>query len=138
MPLWRCTVEKFSGFFGEFWVNQYWIDAPNLSDAGLVRDQIVAAERPILITPIQITKARVDDAVVGTDVFDTKIFNQAGTRAQGSSSLPLWVTARVDFSALGGGRPSRKYWRGFLMEDDIVGMQIAAGSLVPLQTYATA
>lgn len=125
MP-YRITVEKYNPAFAEYWTNVYWALVNTLSDASVVADSIVTAERPLYVPSTTITKARLDDGMPDTEVFQTNIYNQAGTRdTTGLGDLvPLFVVDRVDFGTVGG-RPSRKYLRGGLCEADVG----AAGAL---------
>lgn len=138
MPVYRCHIEKFHSGSGEYWVNRYFINAASLSDASVASTGIVDAEKVLYTSDVSITKSHVDDNVPLTDNYETTVRNLAGTRAaQSSVRLPLFVVARIDFTVLGGGRPSRKYLRGVLYKDDAGFNFLGAGILTMLQTYAT-
>lgn len=138
MPLFRITVEKYASIVGEYWTNVYWATGATVDDFTADVNAIVAAERPLYPTWVTVTKVRVDDGQPNTDVYRTYVRNEAGTRtAISGDSLPLFVTARVDFSA-SMGRPSRKYIRSFLTENDTTMTAIAAAALTMLQTYGDA
>jgi hypothetical protein len=137
MPIFRATVEKFQAAAGEYWVNRYFVNAANLGDAAAMLPGIVDAEKALYHAGVMITKSHVDDNIEGTEVYQTVIHNTLGIRATGgATALPLFVVARVDFSVVGGGRPSRKYLRGMLLENDISFTTMEAGALAALQTYA--
>lgn len=139
MPRFRATVEKFHGGYAHFWTNIYWVEAGDLAAALPVANSIATAELPLYSASVTVTKVRVDDAVENTDAFLTTVRNAIGTRAASAAdSLPLFVVARVDFSAAGGGRPSRKYIRGCLDEADVQPLNLVAGVKTILQTYGDA
>lgn len=133
MPF-RIIVEK--ELLGKFWVNTYLVTAADLASAATLMTPIVNAERALYFGSILITKARVDDMTPDTDQFITAVYNLAGTRATSAQALPMFNTARVDFGVIAGGRPCRKYIRGFLQETDSDGTDIIVASRAPLQTYA--
>jgi len=136
MPPYRITVEK-SGY-SMSWVNVYYAAGTGVDQFTAEVNGIVAAERPLLLSTIAITKVRVDDQVKGTDNYRTYTINQMGTRAsQVSDTAPLWVTARIDFNTATG-RPSRKYIRGSLVEADFNMVQIVTGTIAMYQAYGDA
>lgn len=136
----RITIEHFNPNVGEYWVNRYFTtDA--VDAAGDTLDALVAAHVAVHLASVLITKARIDDNVEGTDNFDTVSYNTAGTRSLGSDvqvMLPLFNVARVDFDVSGGGRPSRKYLRGTLIEGEVGFTGLASGLVAALNTYADA
>lgn len=136
-PPFRIIVEKYMASNGEYWVNQYWTPAVDLDAANTVAASVMAAERLLYWNGVTITKTRVDDNTPLTDQFITVPQNLAGTRATpASNSAPLWVTARVDFAVAGNGRPSRKYLRGVLFEEDFSSIDLSTTVKTLLQTYA--
>lgn len=139
--MWRISIEKFMASGAEYWTNIYYNNNATLADAVIRAGELVAAERPLYGPQVTVTKARVDDFTEGTDVGQTIVYNLPGTRTAdlSGSYLPLFVTARVDFGAADAGRPSRKYLRGTLTEDDLLGpLSLSAASIARLQTYADA
>lgn len=139
MALWRGIVEKYYAGANKYWVNTYWVNEATLGAALTTLSSIATAERPLYVSAMTITKIRVDDGQPNTDVFATGVLNLAGTRGSpGGDIQPPWYTARVDFQAAEGGRPSRKYLRNVLFESDSSATSIAAGMTTLLQTYATA
>lgn len=133
------TIEKYRADVHEYWTNIYHLVATDVGDALTYTDSIVAAERPLYTGAVTITKGRVDDALPNTDVSAVKVFNVAGTRTPPlEHAVPLFVVARVDFTVLGGGRPSRKYLRSVFYEADISFTIIEAPVKALLQTYANA
>lgn len=139
MPKWRGTLQKYWAAAGAYWTNVYWIDAVDIITAGNVLGNIKTAELPLYTSGIVITNGRVDDAIQDTDVYLTLPYNNAGTRAGPTSEIaPLWVTSRVDFGVSGMGRPSRKYLRGTLWEEDFSYNALSAGQLARLNTYGAA
>lgn len=138
MALFRLTVEKYSAAFSEYWVNVYWLTGASVDEFTADVNAVVAAERALYLPHVVITKARVDDGVKNTDVFRTYIYNQSGLRTGPVGDVaPLWVTARVDLQAALG-RPSRKYLRGCMVENDFSATALAGPMLTALQTYGDA
>lgn len=123
--MWRATIEKYYALAGEYWTNVYMLDVANGNDAQAAADALVTAERQFHLTSVLFTKARVDDNTPNTDVYDTWSINQYGTLDQTADPMPLFVALRVDLNTAGGGRPSRKYYRGVLTEAHITTMQVA-------------
>lgn len=115
----RITIEMFNAQASEYWSNRYFTTA-EVDDAGATLDAVVNAHRNILRNNCIVTKVRIDDNTEGTDNFDTVSVNAPGLKTFGSNELlPLFVVARCDFDVSGGGRPSRKYLRGYLLESQI-------------------
>ena len=122
----RLTIEML--YQGEYWTNVYWL-AGDIADAGSPAAAIINAQRAVTLGGILFTKFRVDDGVKDTDVFITAPINQFGLRSTGGNEMvALFNTCRVDFAA-GVGRPSRKYLRGVLHEDDVQFNTIKASTL---------
>lgn len=133
--MWRLTIEKM--YQAEYWTNVYWLDA-DVSVASSAAQSILAAERAITLNDVLFTKMRLDDALVGTDVYTTTVLNVFGqSTANAATKLPLFNVLRVDFAAAQG-RPSRKYLRGVLTEDVISFNTIAPATLTFYDTnYST-
>ena len=139
--MWRIHVEKYWAALNEYWVNVYHTPESAMSDALTLAAGIATLERPMYPAGVTITKVRVDDMTKGTDVFGTQVLNFAGTRTTliSGSWLPLFNTIRVDFSAADAGRPSRKYIRGALNEDDLAGpVTLETATITRTNTYAAA
>lgn len=134
----RITIEFFNTQTAEYWTNRYFTTDP-VNAAGDTIDALVAAHLPMLLNSCLLTKARVDDNVENTDNFDTVSFNSTGTRTVGSDHMyPLFNTVRIDFDVSGGGRPSRKYLRGALLEGDVNFVTLASSIITPANTFADA
>jgi hypothetical protein len=134
----RITIEFYYPTIAEYWTNRYFT-SDAWTAAGTTMDALVAAHRPVLFDTAFITKIRVDDGVEDTDNFDTVSVNLAGTYAiAGLNPLPFWNVARVDFDVAGGGRPSRKYLRGILTEQNCNFTALESGLTTLLNTYADA
>lgn len=138
MPAFRCTIEKYNSLFGEYWVNVYLVNAASMADASTIAGQIALIERPLYTSATTITKAKTNDFSPSTDAFITTIVNLAGTRATTGEPVPLFCTSRVDFGVAGGGRPSRKYLRETIGENEMVSMNLTTALIARLQTYADA
>lgn len=116
--LWKVDIEK--KYQTEYWTNVYYVFADDLAAAHLVAFEIKEIERAILLPGIITTKYRTSDVIPGTDIYVSTSPNEAGLRADpGGGLLPLFNVVRFDLSAEAG-RPSRKYMRGVLTENDIV------------------
>lgn len=138
MP-YRITIEKYMAAVSEYWVNVYWVSALDMPTALAKVTPLVNAEKALYGAGVTITKSRVDDGDPNTDVSTTVVHNIAGTRTgMTGDQLPLWVTARVDFSATDGGRPSRKYLRGVLWETETSMTTLIAGMSTLLANYGLA
>lgn len=119
MPLWNVDVEKF--FKNRYWTNRYIVQAASLAAAAQVANDIVDVERNVHKSFIEFTKVRTSDQVVGGDVFTIAVIGLPGLHVwTEGQALPLFNVVRVDF-AVSQGRPSRKYLRTGLLEQDVVG-----------------
>lgn len=116
MALFTLDIEK--QLDAEFWTNRYIISAPDLQTATLVSATVLDLERLVHLVAVTFTKYRVADILPGTDLFNIVPINQPGQRGSVTTLLPLFNTIRVDFG-VEQGRPSRKYLRGTLTENDI-------------------
>lgn len=133
------TSEKYSSTHGEYWVNNYYAEGTDWTSLATEVAAIVAAERPVHLPFVQLTKVRVSDLVQGNNNYATYVQNLLGTAPNpAGDSVPLWVTARVDFTTVGGGSPSRKYLRGCMQEADMTFNSLTAAQLARLQTYGNA
>jgi hypothetical protein len=132
MPLWKVDVEKLFG--AEYWTNRYIVDAPDIDTAGSKAAAIAQIERTVHRDLVTFTRWRVDDGVKDTDVFMITTMNVPGQYAAGAFPwLPLFNVAVVDF-AVTLGRPSRKYLRLPLLEEDVHNGQLIAGVITHLNT----
>lgn len=131
MPLFKVDIEKQLGT--EFWTNVYYVDAASLTAAHAVGAEIVVAERGIHHVSVVFTKYRTSDTVPGTDQYITEPLNVTGARGPSTPLLPLFNVVRADLG-VGIGRPSRKYLRGVLMEEDITFNNIDATPLALFDT----
>jgi hypothetical protein len=134
MARWEVTITKQIG--AETWTNVYWVEAETLDAAGNVAAGIVGRERAMHYQQVEFVSYRVSDGVPGTDIFRIVPIGQNGAVAPTGQLLPLFNTLRVDFGAAAG-RPSRKYLRGCLAEDDIDFIFVQAAAKTRAQTYGT-
>lgn len=119
MPLFYVEIEKRLG--SEFWTNRWIVRSDTLANANSVLGvAILDAERQLHSTTVLFTRYRVSTVAAGDESYVIVPINQFGLRAHGTALLPLFNTLRVDFPAASG-RPSRKYFRGVLTEEDITG-----------------
>ena len=125
---------------GESWVNVYHLQAA-YSDATATTqaEALVAFERSIHQTSVLFTHYNLSDNVEETDAYFSVPLNQMGQVAGAGSIAPLYMTLRIDFSKLGGGRPGRKYYRGVLDESIVAGLgAIDSAAITNFQTKAQA
>lgn len=107
MGIYSMDSEKRLG--GEYWSNRFIINAPTLTNALEVANDIRQIERTVTYASVLFTKYRVSTTTPHDDVYQIVNDNAPGLRAVTGSVLPLFNRVRVDFTVLGGGRPSRKY-----------------------------
>lgn len=115
--LWIIDSEKL--LQGEYWTNRYIVAAPSLAEASAMGNAIVGIERAITHTSVLFTKYRASDGQPDTDIYQVYNVNDFGARVVSGEMLALFNVARFDFNVAGGGRPSRKYMRGCLVESDV-------------------
>lgn len=110
------------------WSNVYRFGAATLAEA--VTDMVPileGLELPILHPDVTLSAVRIATVTPHDDVFEIVPLGLAGTSADSGDLLPFFNCARVDISVIGGGRPSRKYWKGVLTESITAGMNLASG-----------
>jgi len=120
MAQFRIQVFKRLGSNPREWSNTYRVDAADLDTAVTLVPSIGSMEQQLHLDNVTITRALVSDVNPATDVFATVPMNLTGSRSGGSDGawLPIFNTMRVDISVVGGGRPSRKFYRGPILESD--------------------
>jgi hypothetical protein len=117
MPLFSLDIEK--ELLGEYWTNRYIISAADLAAATTYAAFYYDRERLVHSSNVLFTKYRVSDMNPLTDVYQIVQPNANGSRAFTTQEyMPLFCVVRVDFTAVGGGRPSRKYLRLPIYETD--------------------
>lgn len=116
MPVFQIDVEKTLG--GEFWTNVYYVQAGNLAQAVAAAQDVALMERSFHYSYVLFTKARVRTTVEGDFVYETVPINEFGqVDPLGSPHLPLFNVLRADFQ-VGGSRPSRKYYKLPILENN--------------------
>lgn len=118
MAVFSVDIEKRLG--SEFWTNRYLVNQANIADAIGNANQIVGFERDIHSNTVTFTRHRVSNLGEGNEQYVITPIGTLGTRTNQGSLLPLFNTLRLDGS-VATGRPSRKYYRGVLGENDIQG-----------------
>lgn len=117
------------------WSNVYRFGAATLAEAQAdMVDVLEDLEIPLLHSTVTLDAIRISSAAPGDDIFAIIPLGVAGTSSDGGDLLPFWNCARVDMSVIGGGRPSRKWWKGFLTESLVTAMQITSGAVGVLNT----
>jgi hypothetical protein len=131
----KITVQK--AWQQRYWVNVYHLNV-GLNDALDPLNAIVAAERAVHNEAVLITTARAATVAPGDELYFTVPINQFGQKNSGNSQLlATFIAARVDFAA-GAGRPSRKFLRGCLQEEDVAGWALNGPQANLFQTYGNA
>lgn len=130
MPLYSLDIEK--ELYGEYWTNRYILQTASMSDAITPANAIVQMELNCLLGNVNVTRYRISDSDPATDTYIIIPVGEIGVRpGVTSNGMPLFTVVRVDFPAPVG-RPSRKYLRGVLAEQD----QVSYGILdSPIITY---
>jgi len=120
MTMFRVQVFKTITGSDREWSNTYLCEAPDIDTVVAVLPDVLADEAQMHLDNVTVTRARVSDTVVGTDVFAIVTGNLIGSRgtAETGDWLPLYNTIRVDIDVAGGGRPSRKYYRSPVLESE--------------------
>jgi len=100
--------------------NTYLVEAPDLDTVAAVLSDVGNQESHVFLDNVQVTRIRASDTTPDTDVFTIVTLNVTGDRGTAADGdwLPLFNCFRVDCDVAGGGRPSRKYYRGPLLEAD--------------------
>lgn len=117
------------------WSNVYTTTAANLAE--LVVDMtavMTELELPILHPAVTLESIRFSSVTPGDDIYQIVPVGENGTSTDTGDMLPLFNCVRVDFVVIGGGRPSRKYWKGFLTETLVNDMLITSGALGVIET----
>lgn len=130
---WVVDIEK--SYQGEYWTNRYCVQATTLAAAHAIGLQICTIERSIHNDAILFNRVRTSDNTPNTDVYQIGVINAFGTVAlAGNQLLPLFNVVRCDFNTEGGGRPSRKFLRGYLFEAAIDFNTIGSAYISSVQT----
>lgn len=128
MPLFRVQVFKSLSGSDREWSNTYLVDAADLDAAVTAAAPIPTHEQPLHGDVVTITRMRVSDTTEDTDVFASVPLGLIGTlyTAADHDWMPLFNTVRVDIGVVGGGRPSRKFYRPPIAEDEQVNGRLNA------------
>lgn len=128
MSLFVVDIEK--SLNTEFWTNRYLVDVETLLAAKNAADALYLAEQKFHYSVVNFTRHRVRDIDPQVDSFITTPLGGSGALTlPGTGYLPLYNTVRVDFPA-GNGRPSRKYYRCPVPEQEQVNGVLVTGTLV--------
>jgi hypothetical protein len=112
------SAQVFKEGHGEKWSNRYIIEASGLAAAVACHGPIVEGELSVHKSTVTITAIRISDLNPATDQFVVVPYNSAGLVTATADILPLFNTCRIDVEVEGFGRPSRKYYRLPLAEDE--------------------
>lgn len=135
MPLYRAEIFKQVAGAGNPWCNTYYVRATDLLDAtGFVVNDLVDLDRVMHLDYVSYVRARVKAVTEDPPApFSVTPLTGGGIRSSSSNTLPLWNVFRVDFTVFGG-RPSRKLFRGPVLESDQNGGGIETTVRNQLQT----
>jgi len=127
MPQYRIQIFK-AITTGKPWSNVYHCVSDDLTAASAFAETLAAIEQNVHYSFVTILRARVSTEAPDDGIFNTVTLNVAGIRSGSPQTLPLFNTVRVDFGVFGG-RPSYKYIRGPLAEDNQDGGTLALGEV---------
>lgn len=131
------TLQIFKEGYGEKWSNTYTLEASGLAACLPLVDPVFQMEKSIHKSGVAFTYARVSDHVAGNDAFFVVPLNDFGAVTATASILPLFNTCRVDIDVEGFGRPSRKYYRLPLAEDEQAAGLIGGVTLSGIEAAVT-
>src|SRR5574339_38234 len=129
-------IQMFKSFLAgnREWTNVYLVEAADLNAAFTAAKIVRDHEIPLHKNQVIFTKARISDVDPLTSVFSVRPINLPGTAGNAIEYLPLFNTARVDAGVSGFGRPSRKYYRLPLIENDVVDGVVGSPLLTLLES----
>lgn len=138
MALFRVQVFKSIIGSDREWSNTYLVDSPDLDTVAATLSDVANQESHLYLDNVQVTRVRASDTTPGTDVFTIHTANITGDRGTAADGdwLPLFNCFRVDCDVAGGGRPSRKYYRGPMLEGDQQAGFIDPGVISNIDTQA--
>lgn len=94
------------------WSNVYLLDAADLLAAQDMAFDLLTAETQMHYDVVIYDRMIVSTIAPDDDTFEVTPLSTTGQLdGSGTDFLPLYCTLRVDFHTVGGGRPSRKYYR---------------------------
>lgn len=136
MPaLTRVTIQK--AYQQRYWVNVYHLDTA-FDESSAALNALIAAERAVHFTGVLLTTARLSTVAEGDEAYITVPVNQFGQKNSGNTQvMATFIAARIDFAA-GLGRPSRKFIRGSLQEEEVNGWDISGPGAAAYATYGAA
>lgn len=125
--VWQIVIQK--QFQTEYFVNDYHVIAASFAEALDYANDIVAAEKAIFRQSVAFVNMRIKQAVAVTQGTVVPI---GGTGSQPVATyLPLYVTARVDFSPAVG-RPGRKYLRLPVVSQGTDGQNLTSAAITSI------
>lgn len=137
-PVGQVDIEK--QCYGETWTNRYLVDfLPDDLLAVSHMNQLVGDERAVHYDQVFFTRVKASSLADDDDEYMVIELGVPGLRSTGEDGvLPLFNISRVDFTPTTG-RPSRKYLRGTLTEQDVENNNILPATVSgPLAAYGTA
>ena len=101
------------------WSNVYLLDAADLLDAVDQANSLIAPETNLHHDVVIYDRALVSSLTPLDGVFEViPLATNGQIGLSGADWLPIYNTMRADFHVVGGGRPSRKYYRSPISEAD--------------------
>lgn len=129
MALWQVDVEKVLG--GEYWTNRYIVADTGPADPVTLAGFLIAGERSFHQSSVLFTKARVATYPESDGEYTIIPINLSGLLTTPNQRMPLFNVFRVDLR-LATGRPSRKYYRCPVMEDDQIDGNVLSAKIASL------
>lgn len=106
----KIIVQK-TDSVGQFWVNDYLVEAPDRATAHDAGVEIIAgAEKSLHVSFITIDKVRTSTLAAGDTNFQTTALGLAGELGSSGNALALFNCVRADLNA-SLGKPGRKFYR---------------------------
>lgn len=119
------------------WSNVYLLDAADLLAAVAMGESIVAPETNLHHEVVLYDRLVVSSLTPRDGVFEVIPLSTTGNVGlSGADWLPIYNTMRIDFHVIGGGRPSRKYYRSPISEADQIDGIFTSDALDTWQTRA--
>jgi len=117
------------------WSNVYTSTAPDLAE--IVADMVTVMttlELPLLHPDVTLESIRFSTVTPFDGIYQIVPIGEAGTSSDTGDLLPFFNCVRIDFVVIGGGRPSRKYWKGLLTETLVTAQNVNSGTLGLIET----
>lgn len=130
---WIVDIIKRYGNVINRWGNRYLVLADDITSALDAVPPIVAGEKAVSSQYVNFERARISSFVANDTLFENFYLAGTGDIVVTGPALPGITTVNVAFPVSGSGRPSFKYYHGFLTQDQMstTNPQEWLGSLIP-------